>query len=395
MSFNLRRFLAHVSPAMLKVHLRKRRPELAAGIDWSVPEEKLRAAALDAITGRPGEADEIILSLERVHHLADEAGERAIVAVGAVNGAEAAFTSIHDRALDLLDRDERLFERAEEARHADWFARAARHWSGYVGPKERWPEISQGRLERFTRRLEDAFRIFHGSGTSIAVEPFERAATSTSRHGQGRVFQLAIYLEAMPQILTEFADRRLIRRGTRPAREVVLTYAPTTAVIDVIAQAGRPYRDQVAKAFAEELFPSNAEIEPVRLREYDLSSLLRPRTFPTTVDDGIEFVRLTMVRLAVGGSSGRITLELGKDSTTPLHQTAREWFGTRDPFGWVWAVTKARLAIQFHPRGRQRRGRCLQVDLTYPNGCNLRDRSEEERLIGEKYLTMWGLVRDV
>jgi hypothetical protein len=53
------------------------------------------------------------------------------------------------------------------------------------------------------------------------------------------------------------------------------------------------------------------------------------------------------------------------------------------------------LAIQFHPRGRQRRGRCLHVDLTYPNGCNLRERSEAERLIGEKYLRIWRLVRDL
>jgi hypothetical protein len=326
---------------------------------------------------------------------ADEAGERALVAIGALNSNEPILASTHERALTLLDRDEDLFARAEETRHADWFAQTARSWSGYAGPKERWPETSGGRLNRFTSRLEKAFQSFDGSGSSIAIEPFERAATSISRHGRGRVFQLAIYLEALPQVLTEFTERRLVRRGTRPAREVVLTYAPETGVIDVVAQAGGRYRDEVAKAFAEELFPTNAELEPVKLREYNLSVLRGPCDFWTATEDGIESVRLTMVRLTVGGSSARIILDLGKDPNSTLHEAAREWFGSTDPFAWAATITKARLAIQFHPRGRQRRGRCLHVDLTYPNGCNLRERSEQERLIGEKYLRIWRLVRDL
>ena len=29
-----------------------------------------------------------------------------------------------------------------------------------------------------------------------------------------------------------------------------------------------------------------------------------------------------------------------------------------------------------------------------PHGCDLKDRTERERLIGEKYLLQWDLVRD-
>ena len=72
------------------------------------------------------------------------------------------------------------------------------------------------------------------------------------------------------------------------------------------------HRDKIAKAFAEELFPTNAELEPVRLRDYDLSILRRPSNFWTATEDGIEFVRLTMVRLAVGGSSDHIVLGPGQ-----------------------------------------------------------------------------------
>jgi len=30
-----------------------------------------------------------------------------------------------------------------------------------------------------------------------------------------------------------------------------------------------------------------------------------------------------------------------------------------------------------------------------PHGCNLKDQTEEEQLIGEKYLRRWGILNDV
>ena len=55
----------------------------------------------------------------------------------------------------------------------------------------------------------------------------------------------------------------------------------------------------------------------------------------------------------------------------------------------------ARIAIRFHPGKGRNRARTLQVELKEPHGCNLRDRSDVERLVGEKYLKRWDLVRDV
>ncbi|NJO37038.1 MAG: hypothetical protein HC871_04700 [Rhizobiales bacterium] len=77
----------------------------------------------------------------------------------------------------------------------------------------------------FGKRVEDAFRAFDGSGSTVTIDAFERRATSAARHGDGPVFQLAIYLEGLPQTSTEFDQGRLIRRGMRPAWELALTYA--------------------------------------------------------------------------------------------------------------------------------------------------------------------------
>jgi hypothetical protein len=32
--------------------------------------------------------------------------------------------------------------------------------------------------------------------------------------------------------------------------------------------------------------------------------------------------------------------------------------------------------------------------VTMPHGCNLKDMTPQERLIGEKYLRVWGILKD-
>lgn len=74
---------------------------------------------------------------------------------------------------------------------------------------------------------------------------------------------------------------------------------------------------------------------------------------------------------------------------------ARERFGATDPLSGGWVVTQAKLSIYFQPDAASRRGRTLPLTITMPHGCNLKDCTERERMIGEKYLRRWGIVRDV
>jgi hypothetical protein len=58
-------------------------------------------------------------------------------------------------------------------------------------------------------------------------------------------------------------------------------------------------------------------------------------------------------------------------------------------------VTKAKLIIRFHPEAGSKRGKTLPLTVTMPHGCDLKDRTEKERIIGEKYLARWGLLKNV
>lgn len=44
---------------------------------------------------------------------------------------------------------------------------------------------------------------------------------------------------------------------------------------------------------------------------------------------------------------------------------------------------------------REQRRRTINVTIALPNGCNLKSKTEKERLICNKYLPRWGLVKEV
>jgi hypothetical protein len=53
----------------------------------------------------------------------------------------------------------------------------------------------------------------------------------------------------------------------------------------------------------------------------------------------------------------------------------------------------ARIAVQFEPEPGRKRGKKINVDLCLPTRCNLRGKTEKERLLLDRYLKAWGLLR--
>jgi hypothetical protein len=398
MAFHPRKVLTHLSKNNLSAYVSQHGTSIADLVDWTAHEVEVRNELAQVLERDiPGTA-EVRAALERVHQLGGEAGDRAMVAACGIDlnlrHELERLPNAHERALWLLHQEPERFSHAEGIRHADHFY-LRRSWSGYSGPREQWPALSPSALQFFKLRVAEAFRRFNGAGRNVVIETFERGPTNIGRHGEGQVFQILAYLEGMPATSTEFDDTRMVRRNVRPAIEVALVYASESGAIDVVANGGRQLREEVAKAFAEELLPAIDHLNPVKLRQLDLSGLAVPRSFPVDPADGIETVRLTTLRLAPNGSEGHITLVVAAKGRRTLHEMAKSWFGAGDPLARRPDILRARLAVKFSPRAGNRLGRTMNVELSAPCGCNLRDQSDLERLIGEKYLRRWGLVREV
>jgi hypothetical protein len=74
---------------------------------------------------------------------------------------------------------------------------------------------------------------------------------------------------------------------------------------------------------------------------------------------------------------------------------AAEEFGANDPLRGGWRVTQAKITIRFRRAPGSGRARSLPVTITVPHGCDLKDRTEREHLVGGKYLRRWGLLQDL
>ena len=173
-----------------------------------------------------------------------------------------------------------------------------------------------------------------------------------------------------------------------------MTYEPATGVIEVVA-SDRESRSEMAQFLARDLLGVEFRDEKVPMRHYDLAVLLAPHSFPTDVEDGIERVEVRQLRLMPIDAVGeRVTLECLSKADRNIWTMADARLGPGNPLSGGWVATQAKLAIKFHRKPGARRGRTLPLTITMPHGCNLKDQTEEEQVIGEKYLRRWGILVD-
>jgi len=138
--------------------------------------------------------------------------------------------------------------------------------------------------------------------------------------------------------------------------------------------------------------------QKLQAREYDLSVLMKPYDFPTDANapagQVIEHVDVRELRLQpIEDVAQRLTLEsIGAGGRT-IWDMADTHIGKPEVREAGWVITRARLAIRFARHGKSRRNKSLNLTITIPHGCNLKSLTVGERLVGEKYLREWGILK--
>jgi hypothetical protein len=280
------------------------------------------------------------------------------------------------------------FLRAEEVRFTDE-RRRGRMWDGFIGEPNGVLSRDAGAVEAFETAIRKRF-----ASNNVHVDIFDRQRPTFAGEDCDLV-QIVVYREGLPDDDLAFDEHgKLIRRPRRPVFEAAMTYEPETGVIEVVAN-DRESREDMVRFLARDLLGIEFHQERLPFRHYDLSVLLKPHDFPTDPEDGIAAVEVKLLRLMPIDSVGeRVTLECLRKADRSIWDMARERFGDADPLQGEWVATQAKLAIRFQPTSGSRRGRTLPLTITMPHGCNLKDQTEREQLIGERYLRRWGILRD-
>ncbi len=367
------------------------RPEigLPTEFDWSVPEAELSKPLLGAIEKMSRvQRDRISNDAERVHALSDEPGQAAIYSVADDPAFLDGLANPNARSLWMFLNAQDRFRHAEEVRFTE-DRRRGRMWAGYM--TDAGCVVQRDAVARHA--FISAIKEFSGAAHAH-VDIFDRVRT-THEGDECDLVQVTIYREGRPDDLLRFDDKgSLVRQAYRPVFEAAVTYEPATGGIEVIAN-DKVTRGEIVKATVTHLLGIAFKENRLPLRCYDLSVLLTPYDFPVDPEDGIEGVEVRELRLMpIDDSSRRVTLENMARADGNIWSMADEMFQERTPLRDGFVITRAKLAVKLAKRPGGDRRRTLTLSITWPHGCDLKDRTATEQMIGEKYLRRWGILVD-
>ncbi|MCL2001668.1 MAG: hypothetical protein FWG74_09550 [Planctomycetes bacterium] len=285
----------------------------------------------------------------------------------------------HDRAAALLRQFPDL------ARIAQHFARSdrevdTRYWVARTGMPGNAANVSEAALADLGRAVAGFFQARQGRGEYHHVEHLRRAG------GQDYVFMtLADYTDNRE----EFDDRgRLARFPVNPAFDVIFAHDAAMRSLSVRARGGRKIIEPLQEIFAAAILGGPPDPEDARRRPYRLNGLLRREfDFSTDPEDGVRAVRLREVLISViGNEAEKIRLTAPREPVT-VHDMFDQYINhTRLPLSLA-QVERARMSFQFAPGAVCR---SLTFDIT-PGACTLKGKSDEQRVLAEKYLRRWNI----
>lgn len=367
------------------------RPEigLPTNFDWTVPEEQLSGPLTDAIDEMSRrQRDRVLNDAERVTGLADEPGQAALYSVAENPDVLDGLENPHARSLWMFINAPDRFRHAEEVRYTDYHRRG-RMWAGYMTKAGRNIPRDAVTLHSFIAAIKE-----YSGAAHVHVDIFDRVRT-THEGNECDLVQVTIYREGRPDDLLRFDDNgALVRQAYRPVFEAAIIYEPATGGLEVVA-SDKGTRLEITKSAVAHLLGIEFKENRIPLRRYDLSVLLAPYDFPVDGEDGIEDVEVRELRLMpIDDSSRRVTLENMARADGTIWSMADEMFGDRTPLRDGFVVTRAKLAVKLARRPGGDKRRTLTLTITWPHGCDLKDRTATEQMIGEKYLRRWGILVD-
>ena len=324
-----------------------------------------------------------------IQGMTDEAGQGSIAGVIQDPKILQSLSNGHDRAMWLYLHDEAGFRRAEEVRFAERYRRGQK-WDRFAGPKGKKVFDDDEHRKELLKRICSMFK-----SKNALVDVYQRQQVGINA-SSSLVTQVVIYREGFPDGFLEIENGGLELKPMRPVLEAVLTYNAESGDIEVVGLDSRD-RPRLVRMFTDVMFGQMIIGMRVPLRQYDLSSLKAPRTFQTDREDGIAAVRVVALKFQLIGYPGLwCTLGEEDDAETGIYEYSGDPSRVQKFLRQECAeIFLAKLAISFRPDRNNCRGITIPLTLTLPNGCDLKGRTEKGRLICEKYLQLWGLVKEV
>ncbi len=395
MQAKIKKFIRNIPEEDMKPFLDGQGINLPEDFKWQITGKKYHSQLFNSIWSINDEERKIRLFeiIERIHEMIDELGQAALHSQPAIasNDNFLELKSDHARCLWAIQNHPLEFQKAEFCASSD-YKRKSREWSSFVAPQGREIHASRENIEEFKQLVLEQFNI----SRKIKVDLFDRTKTDHNDR-EIVVFQLVAYHDGLHKSIQTFEQEEVVTKFISSVNEFSISYEPHSGIIEVISDS-KENRAKLAKAFANSFLKAEDDVGEIMIKKYDLSKLRAPQDFMKDVDaaDLIEEIKVTMLKLGTASEKNSTTLEAPFTSQLTVYEFAAKSFSPNNPLqNPAFEIRRAKLSIRFKPTDKKPRGELLHVTITNPNGCDLKDRSEKQKMIGNKYLERWGLMERI
>ena len=394
MQAKIKKFIRNTPEEDLKPFLDGYDLDLPKDFKWQKDSKKYHPQLFNSIWNVKDEHQPNLFEIiERIHEMIDELGQAALQSqpIIASNDNFHNLKSDHARCLWAIQNHPLEFQKAEFCASSD-YKRKSREWSSFIAPQGREVHASKENIEEFKQLALEQFNI----SKKIKVDLFDRIKIDYNSK-EIVVFQLVAYHDGLHKSIQTFEQEEVVTKFISSVNEFSISYEPHSGIIEVISDS-KENRGTLAKAFANAFLKAKDDIGEIMIKKYDLSKLRSAYDFMKEVDatDLIDEVKVTMLKLGTASGKSSTTLEAPFTSQSTIYEFAAKSFASNNPLqNPAFEIRRAKLSIRFKSTDKKPRGELLHVAITNPNGCDLKDRSEKQKMIGNKYLERWGLMERI
>jgi hypothetical protein len=261
-----------------------------------------------------------------------------------------------------------------------------RSWARWNSLPRMHPDTSDRAIQALADAISDYFKQTQARGHRCTVEHY--------RKGTHLYHFFAYPDDYTDTFIGHGDDGNFVKRPQKRAFEIVIIFDAEEGTLDLFAVGDRGVKNSLAYIFSCKILKQNLPAEVSCDRAYELNGLLsREFNLSTDPKDGIESVRVRSLRLSLGSSGRKITLDASPRGTDQEVYDMIDDFLQPDRLtpGAV-NVTHASFQFRLTPTGGKR-AKAFTFEVGFPNTSNLKSLSEEAKLLGEKYLKVWGIDR--
>lgn len=390
---NLHKLLSGANPALFRVVVNEMFGLSLPDCKQSDGKRKIRGSFSEVLAFLPvSQRLEIDAWAEQINTLTDGPGKDAIKSVRIEQLPEEQhelFDQIgnqYDRSLWLNVNAPSLFNEAINIRYVYVFRQSTACCSGFVGPKQLPIKAHQGAIESFRKKVANHF---HCSDDQVAVDIFQRMNPSAESEQDISLYQINIHHNLAPEAVECVKQKQLDSEQVTRAASTFVTYEPSTGHIDVYSKDPKG-RDLLACSAADCLLESPIDGERIQLKQYSYQFLGSPYNLDIG-GEAIEWVKVTRLGYAKGPRV--LDYRIGTRNTEDIHKSAAQDIHPQFSFS-SHRLTMAYITVRIRKQPGER-ARTVNIVLRGDNGCNIKTKREKDRILCDRLLYKWGIVREV